>query len=79
MRNRQYSDGVTLQALFNAFKSWYAENFGRPCALSRKSFKKEIAEVLGMPNPDSLDVRKKDGVYIPVTLIKEAQRLYRSM
>lgn len=76
MRDKQYSDGVTLQALYNTFRSWYADNFGRSCILSRKNFKKELAEILGMPNPDSLDVRRNDGIYCPLTLSGEARKSY---
>lgn len=79
MRDKQYTDGITLTALYAAFKSWNIANMNRGTGLSRKSFKRELAEILGMPNPDSLDVRRNDGVYIPVTLKNEAIRLYKSV
>ena len=73
---KEYTDGVTLATLYSAFKNWYYTNMNRSCTLSRKSFKKELAEYLGMPNPESLNVIRNDGTYIPVTLTKEARELY---
>lgn len=74
LRNGQYSDGITLTKLYRAFKSWYSENMGRACGLARKSFKKEIAEILNMPNEKSIETRRNDGIYLPITLTPEARK-----
>lgn len=76
MRDRQYSDGITAAKLLKVFKLWYSDNMGRACGYSMRSFKTELAELFGLPCGQSIEVRRNDGRYLPITINQETKDNY---
>lgn len=77
--NGRVEDDYTTGKIFKAFKLWYSDNYGRGSTLSNPKFKKELAEILGFPSADSIEIRKSDGRYYPVTLNYETAQAYKNL
>ena len=75
-RNNTYSDNMTAAKLFKVFKAWYEANVGKYCNYSAKTFKGELAELLGVTDIKALEVRRNNGRFLPFTVNNETRENY---